>query len=54
MSVGTLVSPRSPTTAPSCWKKSPEPFGTPNNFGSCPTMIVNARPTMKPFSTGAE
>ena len=35
-------------------KKSPSPFSTPNSFGSWPTMIVSARPTMKPFSTGSE
>ena len=35
-------------------KKSPEPLLTPRRAGTWPTMIVSARPTMKPFSTGSE
>ena len=35
-------------------KKSPEPLLMPRRAGTWPTMIVSARPTMKPFSTGSE
>ena len=48
------VSPRLPSRSQSCSKKSPSPFSTPKSFGTWPTMIVSARPTMKPLSTGSE
>ena len=35
-------------------RSRPSPLSTPNSFGSWPTMIVSARPTMKPLSTGSE
>ena len=53
-SVVTCVSPSLPSRSQSFSKKSPSPFSTPNSFGSWPTMIVSARPTMKPLSTGSE
>ena len=48
------VARASPSRSQSCSKKSPSPLSTPNSFGSWPTMIVSARPTMKPLSTGSE
>ena len=42
------------TRSQSCSKKSPSPFSTPKSFGTWPMMIVSARPTMKPLSTGSE
>ena len=41
-------------TPQACSKKSPSVFSMPSNFGTWPTMIVSARPMMKPFSTGSE
>jgi len=35
-------------------KKLPSPFPTPKAAGTCPMMIVSARPMMKPLSTGSE
>ena len=43
-----------PGRSQACSKKSPSPFSTPRSFGSWPTMMVSARPTMKPFRTGSE
>ena len=53
-SVAALVSPRLPNRPQICSKKSPSALSTPNSFGSWPAMIVSARPTMKPLSTGSE
>ena len=53
-SVRPSVSPRLETTSQSCSKKSPSPFSMPKSFGTWPMMIVSARPTMNPFSTGSE
>ena len=53
-SVAACVSPSLPSRSQSCSKKSPSPFSTPNSFGTWPMMIVSARPTMKPLSTGSE
>ena len=52
--VSPLASSRFVTMCQSFWKKSPDPPDTPKRPGSCPTMIVRASPTMKPFSTGSE
>jgi hypothetical protein len=49
-----FVAGSSPRKCHSCWKKFPEPFSTPNSFGSCPTRMVRASPMMKPLSTGSE
>ena len=51
-SVSPCVSPRCVTKCQACSKKSPLPWLIPNSLGSWPTMIVSARPMMKPFSTG--
>ena len=53
-SVGSWVAPRPPMNPTSSSKKSPSTLSMPNSFGSCPTMIVRARPMMKPLSTGSE
>ena len=53
-SVIPLVSPRFVTRSQVWRKKSPSPFGIPKSFGTWPMMIVSARPTMNPFSTGSE
>ena len=53
-SVRPWVSPSSVRTSQSCSKKLPSPFSMPNSFGTWPMMIVSARPTMKPLSTGSE
>jgi hypothetical protein len=53
-SVGPFVLPSSVTTCHALAKKSPLPFSIPNGDGTCPMMIVSARPTMNPFSTGSE
>ena len=42
------VSPRWVTRCQACSKKSPVPPLIPNSFGSCPTMIVSARPMTSP------
>ena len=47
-------SPRWATTCRSWRKKPPSPLLMPNSFGTWPMMIVRARPTMKPLSTGSE
>ena len=52
--VAPLASPRLVTMCQSFSKKSPEPLLMPRRAGTWPTMIVSARPTMKPFSTGSE
>jgi hypothetical protein len=49
-----LVSGRRLITPHSCSKKLPGVFSTPSSFGTWPMMIVKARPTMKPLSTGSE
>ena len=49
-----LVAPRPPRNPTTSSKKSPSTLSMPNSFGSWPTMIVSARPMMKPFSTGSE
>lgn len=41
-------------TVASFSKKFPDPFSIPSSAGTWPTMIVSARPTMKPLSTGSE
>ena len=48
------MSPRWVINPQSCWKKSPSDLGTPRNFGTWPMRMVNASPTMNPFSTGSE
>jgi hypothetical protein len=53
-SVAACVPPRLPSRSQSSSKKSPGPVSTPNSFGSCPAMMVSARPTMKPLRTGSE
>ena len=53
-SVRASAEPRSPRKPTSFSKKSPSLPSTPNIFGTCPTMIVSASPTMKPLSTGSE
>ena len=50
----TLVSGRCLITPHNCSKKLPGVFSTPSSFGTWPMMIVKARPTMKPLSTGSE
>ncbi|OLT05150.1 hypothetical protein BJF90_19590 [Pseudonocardia sp. CNS-004] len=52
--MGTLVSPRWPTSPATCSNAFPGSFSTPNSAGSWPMMIVSASPTMKPLSTGSE
>ncbi len=52
--VGQWVSPRAVTSPQSFSKKLPEAASTPNSLGSWPMMIVSARPTMNPLSTGSE
>jgi hypothetical protein len=52
--VAPLALPSSVTTCQTFWKKSPEPFSTPNRPGSWPAMMTSASPMMKPFSTGSE
>src|SRR5215217_2118946 len=48
------VSGRCLITPQACSKKLPGVFSTPSSFGTWPMMIVKARPTIKPLSTGSE
>ncbi len=54
MSVGRWVWLRPPMNPKSSSKKSPSTFSIPNSLGNWPTMMVSARPMMKPFRTGSE
>ena len=52
---GRCVSPRFGDDAPEPSRRSRRsPLSMPNSFGTWPMMIVSARPTMKPLSTGSE
>ena len=52
--VGQYVSPSEVMSPQSFSKKLPEAPSTPNSLGSWPMMMVSARPTMNPLSTGSE